>query len=157
EPGTPSALHLLASALPTNRLGLATWLTGDANPLLARVAVNRWWAEIFGRGIVPTLGDFGAKGEPPTHPQLLDYLAIELRQAGWSMNRILRQTVPSRAYQQSSRVPAEKLAADPDNIYLSRAPRFRMPAEMLRDNALSVSGLLAEKMYGAPVFPPQPP
>ena len=96
----------------------------------------------------------GAKGEPPTHSQLLDHLAVELRQGGWSMKHTLRQIVTSQTYQQSSRVAADKLAADPDNLYLSRAPRYRMPAEMLRDNALSVSGLLADKMFGPPVFPP---
>ena len=155
-PGTPAILHPLDPKLPPNRLGLAQWLTDDKNPLLARVAVNRWWARIFGRGIVSTPEDFGTRGEPPTHPQLLDYLAVELRDNHYSMKHVLRLIVTSNTYQQSSRITPEKLSADPNNALLSRGPRFRMPAEMIRDNALAAAGLLSDEMFGPPVFPPQP-
>ena len=130
---------------------------GGKNPLFARVAVNRWWAEIFGRGIVATADDFGTQGERPTHPELLDWLAVELQENGWSMKHIIRLMVTSAAYRQSARVTPDLLRADPDNLLLSRGPRFRMPAEMIRDNALAVSGLLSGKMFGPPTFPIQPP
>jgi hypothetical protein len=157
ESGTPAALPGISGAHPHNRLELARWLTSEENPLFARVAVNRWWAEIFGRGIVATADDFGAQGERPTHPELLDWLAVELRENGWSMKQIVRLMVTSAAYRQSARVTPEGLRADPDNVLLSRGPRFRMPAEMIRDNALAISGLLSSKMFGPPVFPLQPP
>ena len=157
EPGTPAVLPALDATQAHNRLDLARWITSEKNPLFARVAVNRWWAEIFGRGIVATADDFGTQGERPTHGELLDWLAVELRENGWSMKHMVRLMVTSAAYRQSARVTAERLRADPDNALLSRGPRFRMPAEMIRDNALAVAGLLSGKMFGPPAFPLQPP
>jgi hypothetical protein len=156
-PRTPTALHPLDPKLPANRLGLARWLVGKDNPLVARVTVNRWWAELFGRGIVATLEDFGTQCEPPTHPALLDWLAVEFMDTGWDMKRMLRLMVTSAAYRQDSRITAELLDKDPENKLYGRAPRFRMDAERIRDNALAVSGLLSTKMYGRPVMPYQPP
>ncbi len=139
-----------------NRLGFAKWLVSDENPLLARVTVNRWWTQIFGRGIVTTPEDFGTQGEPPTHPQLLDWLADELRSSNWSMKHILKQIVLSSTFRQSADLTPELLETDPDNALYARGPRFRMQAEVIRDNALAISGLLSEKMGGAPVMPFQP-
>jgi hypothetical protein len=156
EAATPSILHSLPDGLPRNRLGLAQWLASPENPLVARVAVNRWWSEMFGRGIVATLEDFGTQGERPTHPQLLDWLAVEFVESGWSMKHVLRLMATSATYQQSSRVTPEALERDSLNLLLARASRFRLPAETIRDNALTASGLLAEKMAGPPVYPPQP-
>jgi len=154
RPGTLAALG--GSPAGRNRLALASWVTDAENPLTARVAVNRWWAELFGRGLVGTLEDFGAQGEPPTHPQLLDWLAVNLRDGGWSMKRSVRTMVLSRTYRQSARVTPKMLRQDPDNKLLARGPRQRLAAEAVRDNALAVAGLLSDKMYGPPVFPPQP-
>ena len=156
EPATPSILHPLLDDVPRNRLGLAQWLVSPDNPLVARVAVNRWWSEMFGRGIVASLEDFGTQGERPTHPQLLDWLAVEFVESGWSMKHVLRLMATSATYQQSSRVTPEALERDSKNLLLARASRFRLPAETIRDNALTASGLLAEKMAGPPVYPPQP-
>ena len=117
------------------------------------MAVNRWWGEIFGRGIVATVDDFGNQGDRPSHPALLDWLAVELQENGWSMKHIVRLIVTSSAYRQSARSTPESLKVDPDNILLSRGPRFRMPAEMIRDNALAVAGLPgSEKMFGSAGF-----
>ncbi|MDF1812039.1 MAG: PSD1 and planctomycete cytochrome C domain-containing protein [Verrucomicrobiales bacterium] len=152
--GTPEIFPDMPEDLPRNRLGLAQWLVSRDNPLVARVAVNRWWAEIFGRGIVATLEDFGTQSEPPTHPQLLDWLAVEFMESGWDMKHVLKKIVLSETYQQESR--GNDTEIDPANHYLSRAPRFRLDAERIRDNALSVSGLLSTTMYGRPVMPYQP-
>ena len=154
--GTPAILHSWDKSLPNNRLGLARWLTSPENPLVARVTVNRWWAQFMGRGIVATEEDFGSQSEPPTHPELLDWLATEFVDSGWSMKHVHRTIVLSRTYQQSSRLTAPQLEEDPDNKYYGRGPRFRMTAEMIRDNALQISGLLSTKMHGPPIFPPQP-
>jgi hypothetical protein len=156
EPGTPRVLHAMDEGLPQDRLGLAQWLVDRDNPLTARVIVNRWWAEIFGRGIVATLEDFGTQGEPPTHRELLDWLACELMDSGWSMKHVHRLIVTSNMYRQSPKLTPELLRRDPYNLLLARAPRYRLPAETLRDNALGVSGLVAHKLGGPPVFPPQP-
>jgi hypothetical protein len=127
------------------------------NPLTARVTVNRWWAELFGNGIVATLEDFGTQSEPPTHPALLDWLAVEFMESGWDMKHVLKTIVLSQAYRQSSRLTPALAEKDPRNLLLARAPRFRMDAERIRDNALAISGLLSSRMYGEPVMPYQPP
>ena len=144
-----------AGGLP-NRLSLAKWLVDSANPLTARVAANRLWESIFGIGLVRTSEEFGAQGELPSHPELLDWLAIELVQSHWDLKHLLKLMVTSAAYRQSSRVTLELAARDPDNRLLARGPRFRLSAEMIRDQAMLVSGLLSPKMYGAPVKPAQP-
>ena len=154
---TPTRLPKLGEDASGNRLDLARWLVRTDNPLTARVAVNRWWAEIFGNGIVATLEDFGTQSEPPSHPELLDWLAVELIESGWNMKHILKAIVLSNAYRQSSRITSVHTEKDPRNLLLGRAPRFRMDAERLRDNALAVSGLLSTRMYGPPVMPYQPP
>lgn len=156
EARTPKSLHELDSKLPQNRLGFAKWLMSEENPLVARVTVNRWWAEIMGQGIVATIEDFGAQSEPPTHPEVLDFLAVEFMESGWDMRHVLRLIVDSATYRQSSRWTQQLLDADPKNVLYARAPRFRMNAEMIRDNALVVSGLLSTKMEGAPIMPYQP-
>ncbi len=157
EADVPSALHPLPKDAPRNRIALARWLVSPDNPLVARVTVNRWWEEIFGRGIVQTSEDFGTQGERPSHPELLDWMAAEFMESGWSMKAMIKLIVTSATYQQSSRVTAELLARDFNNALLARGPRFRLPAESIRDNALQIAGLLSTKMYGPPVYPPQPP
>jgi uncharacterized protein DUF1553/uncharacterized protein DUF1549/cytochrome c len=142
-------------AMP-NRLGLAEWLVSNDNPLTARVTVNHFWEALFGRGIVETAEDFGSQGELPSHPELLDWLATEFEQNGWSMKRIQRLMVTSATYRQSSHVTPDLLARDPYNKLYARGPRFRVEAEMVHDIALSASGLLSSKMYGPSVFPYQP-
>src|SRR5262249_47050611 len=155
-----------------NRLGLAGWLVDADNPLTARVAVNRWWAEFFGHGLVATLEDFGTQSDAPTHPDLLDWLAVEFMRptaksqsrdrepalftSAWSMKYIHRLIVTSATYRQSARVSAELVKRDPENKLYARGPRVRLDAETIRDNALAVSGLLSRKMGGPPVMPPQP-
>jgi mono/diheme cytochrome c family protein len=160
ESGIPAACGLATdpSKPPAamTRLDLARWLVGPDNPLAARVTVNRWWAELFGRGFVATPEDFGLRGEPPTHPELLDWLACELVDNGWSMKRLLRTIVMSETYRQSSRLTPDLLARDPDNKLLARGPRFRLDAEAVRDNILATAGLLSRTPYGPPVKPPQP-
>ncbi len=153
---TPSELHNFKKNWPRNRLGLARWLVDADNPLVARVTVNRWWAEIMGRGLVATQEDFGSQATAPSHPALLDWLAVEFIQRGWSMKHIHKLIVMSATYRQSSRVPPALLAADSPNKFYARAPRLRMSAEMVRDNALAISGLLSTKMHGPPIYPPQP-
>jgi len=155
EPGTPEVLHTLPEG-PKNRLTLAHWLVSPENPLVARVAVNRLWAELFGQGIVTTVEDFGIKGEPPTHPDLLDWLAVRFVEDGWSVKKLLRAIVLSATYQQSSHVSDELLEMDDRNRMLARGPRLRMDAEMIRDNALSIAGLLDLTQYGQPIRPYQP-
>ncbi len=155
--GTPEVLPRDESIEPTgDRLELARWLTSPANPLLARVTVNRWWSELFGTGIVSTPEDFGTQAEEPVHPELLDWLARELIDSGWSMKHVLKQIVMSSTFRQSARATPELLAVDPDNRLLSRGPRFRLPGELVRDNALAISGLLSDQMSGPPVMPYQP-
>ena len=154
--GVPAAFHSLPEGAPANRLDLARWITSDENPLTARVTVNRLWARLFGNGIVTTEEDFGTQGEPPTHPQLLDWLATEFVRSGWDVKAILTTMVTSSTYRQTSNVTPDRLEADPDNTLLSRGPRFRLSAEMLRDQALAASGLLSAKIGGPPVMPWQP-
>lgn len=156
DPGLPRALPISVGELPGNRLGLARWLVDPANPLTARVTVNRWWAELFGRGLVSTVEDFGIHGDRPTHPALLDWLAVELVENGWSMKRLLRQIVLSAVYSQSSAATPATREADPDGRWHSRAPRLRLPAEMVRDNALAIAGVLTADVGGPPSYPPQP-
>ncbi|HEY7923516.1 MAG TPA: PSD1 and planctomycete cytochrome C domain-containing protein [Vicinamibacteria bacterium] len=152
----PSALGALAEELPPNRLGLARWLASDRNPLTARVTVNRLWEALFGRGLVRTLEDFGSQGERPSHPELLDWLAVEFMEKGWSQKQMLRTIVSSASYRQSSDVSPALLERDPDNRLLARGARYRVEAEMVRDIALAASGLLAEKLGGPSVYPQQP-
>jgi hypothetical protein len=141
---------------PRNRLDFARWLVSKENPLTARVTVNRAWASFFGQGLVRTLQDFGYQGESPSHPELLDYLSLQLIDSNWSMKKLHRTIVLSATYRQESTVTADRLAKDPSNRFLSRGPKFRVDAEILRDSALLAAGLLSESMYGASVFPPQP-
>jgi hypothetical protein len=159
-PAVPAVLHSY-SAEKGDRLALARWLVDRRNPLVARVNVNRWWAEIFGHGIVETVEDFGIKGQPPTHPELLDWLAVEFMtpaggQRGWSMKRLLREIVASATYRQSSKLTPALLERDDQNKLYARGPRLRMDAEMIRDNALAIAGLLSKKQFGPPVRPYQP-
>ena len=154
--GVPSVLYLLPESQLPNRLGLAYWLVDEDNPLTARVSVNRYWEAFFGHGIVETCEDFGTQGERPAHPELLDWLATEFMRRGWSMKAIKRLIVTSSTYRQSSRVTPELVERDPYNRLLARGPRFRIEAEMVRDNALATSGLLSTKIGGPSVFPYQP-
>jgi hypothetical protein len=157
-PGVPQALAPWPEGEPTNRLGFARWLFAPNNPLTARVAANRLWRQCFGEGLVRTLNDFGTQGEPPSHPELLDYLAAELRASGWNVKRLLRLMVTSRTYRQDSRfVRRDGEVLDPENRWLSRGPRFRLPMEMIRDQALAASGLLVPRLGGPSVKPYQPP
>jgi hypothetical protein len=155
-PGAIEAVAPFATDLPRNRLGLARWIASTDNPLTARVAVNRAWQALFGQGIVRTLGDFGYQGEPPTHPELLDWLAVEFVRRGWSQKQLHRLIVTSATYRQSSRVDAERLRADPDDRLLSRGPRLRLEAEVLRDAVLRGCGLLSLRAGGPGTYPPQP-
>jgi len=152
----PAVFPPLPKDAPTNRLTLARWLVDENNPLTARVIANRFWEQIFGTGIVRTVEDFGTQGDPPTHPELLDWLATELVARHWDAKQFLKLLVTSATYCQSSAVRPPLLARDPDNLLLARGPRFRASAEVVRDQALAVSGLLSTKMYGPPVHPPQP-
>ncbi len=156
QPGTPDVLHPLDTDLPPNRLGLARWLVHPDNPLTARVTVNRFWAEIFGQGIVTTPEDFGMQSAPPTHPELLDWLALEFVRQDWSMKQIIKTMVMSSTYRQTTAVPPEQMEKDPANQWLARGPRFRLSAELIRDNLLAISGKLSDKIGGPPVYPPQP-
>jgi hypothetical protein len=153
----PGVLPPLPEDVMPNRLGLARWLVSKDNPLTARVAVNRIWEQYFGRGIVETSEDFGSQGQKPSHPELLDWLATELMDRGWSTKAIHRLIATSTAYRQSSSVTPELLAKDPYNRLLARGPRFRVEAEMMRDTVLAASGLLSGKVGGPSVYPPQPP
>ena len=155
-PGLPAALHQLRPGTKLDRLGLATWIVDPNNPLTARVAVNRLWQEVFGVGIVETAEEFGMQGDPPSHPELLDWLSTEYVRLGWDTKKLLRLIVTSATYRQSSRMSAELARRDPANRLLARGPRVRLPAEGLRDQALAVSGLLSPKMFGPPVHPFQP-
>ncbi len=153
---TPDALPPMAGDLPRNRLGLAKWLLAEDNPLTTRVTVNRFWLELFGRGLVNTPGDFGLTGQMPSHPELLDWLAVEFREKGWDIKAFYRMLVTSAAYRQAAVIDAVRLEKDPSNLLLSRGPRFRMDGEMIRDHALAVSGLLSPKLGGPSVKPYQP-
>jgi hypothetical protein len=146
----------MAPGLPMNRLGLAQWLVDPRNPLPARVAVNHFWQEYFGTGIVKTSEDFGSQGEQPSNPLLLDWLATEFVRTGWNVKAMQRLIVTSATYRQSSRVTPELAERDPENRLLARGPRFRLPAELIRDNALGISGLLDTRIGGASVYPYQP-
>src|SRR5205823_5275714 len=156
DPGTPAVLPPMPADLPRNRLGLARWLVSGRHPLTARVLVNRIWQQYFGLGLVRTAEDFGARGEPPTHPELLDYLATELVDGGWDLKKFHKRIVLSATYRQASAASREKFDRDPENRLLARGPRLRLTAEMVRDNALAVSGLLFEKVGGESVKPVQP-
>jgi hypothetical protein len=156
QPGTPETLPAIASDAPPTRLGLAQWLSSRENPLTARVQVNRAWSQFFGRGIVASEEDFGTQAEAPSHRELLDWLAVEFRDRGQTMKLVHRRIVESATYRQSSAYRRDLVSKDPNNVLLARSPRFRLPAELIRDNALAVSGRVAPKMFGPPVFPPQP-
>lgn len=157
SPGVPSALNAMPENFPMNRLGLAKWLMREDNPLTARTMVNRYWEQLFGTGIVESLEDFGTEGDPPVNQPLLDWMAIRfMHDYGWSMKRMLKEMVMSAAYRQDSKVTPELLEADPRNRLLARGPRVRLSAEQIRDQALAVSGLLSDKMYGPGVMPYQP-
>ncbi len=159
EPGVPAVLPPLEGVSPGNRpdrMDLARWLVDRRNPMTARVAVNRIWQAYFGRGLVETDNDFGTQGSPPSHPELLDWLACELIDRGWSLKAIHRLIVESATYRQASRVRAEGAAVDPDNRLLWRQTRLRLDAELIRDAALASSGLLTRSVGGPGVFPPQP-
>ena len=160
----PTQLGAAVPQSPANRLGLAQWLVSPSHPLTARVAVNRWWQMLFGTGLVKTTEDFGSQGEPPSHPELLDWLASDLRAPSgddraplaWSVKRWIRDVVTSSTYRQSSRITPSARQIDPENRWLARGPRFRLPAEMIRDQALAASGLLVERIGGPSVKPYQP-
>ncbi len=175
ESGTPQIFPPMPSDSPKSRLGLAQWLTANDNPLTARVQVNRAWAQFFGRGIVASEEDFGTQADSPSHPEVLDWLALEFIGAhrnsteytvqstqyqrgdsAWSTKRVHRSIVTSATYRQSSAFRRDLASKDPNNVLLARAPRLRLPAELIRDNALAVSGQIATKLYGPPVYPPQP-
>jgi mono/diheme cytochrome c family protein len=153
---TPEVLPPMSEELPRNRLGLAKWLVSPQHPLTARVTVNRFWQEIFGTGLVRTTGDFGVSGELPSHPELLDWLAVDFEESGWDVKRFFKQIVMSATYRQSAIATPETLQKDPQNRLLARGPRFRMDAEMIRDYALAASGLLVNKIGGPSVKPYQP-
>lgn len=157
EPSAPAAVMPFAADFPRNRLGLARWATDPNNPLVARVAVNRFWAMCFGSGIVPTQENFGLQGDPPSHPELLDTLAREFIDSGWDVKRLLKRMVTSATFRQASSSTAEKAEKDPRNILLARGPSFRLSAEAIRDQALAASGLLVRKVGGPSVKPWQPP
>jgi hypothetical protein len=159
DPVTPHALRQVFAwneALPQNRLGLAQWLFDPANPLTARVFVNRLWQQQFGRGLVETAEDFGSQGAIPSHPELLDWLAVSFRQSGWDIKRMQKAIVMSATYRQDSRVSDALLKKDPRNLLLARFSRVRMPAELVRDNALAASGLLVRRIGGPSAYPYQP-
>lgn len=156
EANSPGFLPPLPEGAPRNRLGLAKWLVDPSNPLTSRVTVNRFWQELFGTGLVKSSEDFGIMGDPPTHPELLDWLAIEFRESGWDVKKLFKLMVTSAAYRQSATVTPQKIEKDRDNRLLSRGPRYRMDAEMLRDYALAASGTLSSKMGGPSTKPYQP-
>jgi hypothetical protein len=156
EPATPVSILPFDNSYPKNRLGLAKWLFDPKHPLTARVYVNLLWQEFFGRGLVKTSGDFGMQGDLPSHPALLDWLAVDFREHNWDIKRLVKLMVTTATYRQSAIVSKEKLAKDPENIYLSRGPRYRIHAEFIRDLVLSSSGLLNSEIGGPSVKPYQP-
>ena len=157
KPGVPAFLPSMPEGAPANRLGLAQWLTRPDHPLTSRVAVNRYWSLLFGKGIVKSVSDFGTQGAWPTHPELLDWLATDFVKNGWNIKRTFKQIVMSATYRQSSKLNRELYTKDPENLLLARGPRFRLQGEFVRDNALAVSGLLVDKAGGPGVKPYQPP
>ncbi len=156
QPATPGVLPAMDPDLPRNRLGLARWLVADDNPLTSRVMVNRFWQEVFGTGLVRTSEDFGSQGEAPTHPELLDWLAVEFRDSGWDVKHLFRLMLESATYRQSAQATGEKIKKDPGNGLFSRGPRFRMDGEMVRDYVLAASGLLERRIGGPSVKTYQP-
>lgn len=156
HPNTPTVLPPMTQSMPRNRLGLAMWIVDPSNPLTARVTVNRFWQEIFGTGLVRTVEDFGSQGEAPSHPELLDWLAVDFRDSHWDVKRLFKRMVTSAAYRQSAETTPEKIAKDPQNRLLAHGPRFRMDAEMVRDYALFASGLLRPGVGGPSAKPYQP-
>jgi hypothetical protein len=154
--GTPAVFHAFPENEPKNRLGLARWLVHPENPLTARIVANRHWEQLFGQGLMSTSEDWGVRGEMPSHPELLDWLATELVRLNWDLKKFVRLIVTSAVYRQSSQVTPELIARDPSNRLLARGPRFRLSAEAVRDQALAVGGLLSRKMFGPSVYPPQP-
>ncbi|MEK6238783.1 MAG: DUF1553 domain-containing protein, partial [Planctomycetales bacterium] len=156
SPGTPKIFPALPKGAPNNRLGFGRWLVDRDNPLTARVTVNRFWQAVFGVGIVGTTEDFGAQGERPSHPGLLDWLAVEFMDSGWDVKALHKTIAMSATYRQSSNVTAELVRRDPGNRLLSRGPRLRLPAQTVRDQALAVSGLLVDHVGGPSVKPYQP-
>lgn len=157
EPKVPETLNPFPKNAPNNRLGFAQWLVAKDNPLTARTVVNRVWAQIFGRGLVEPLGDMGTQSIPPIHRELLDYLALDLmHEKNWSIKSLIKDMVLSSTYKQSSSLKSKDAQKDPENYYLARGPRFRLSAEQIRDQALTVSGLLSNKMFGPSVMPYQP-
>ncbi|MGZ8901741.1 MAG: DUF1553 domain-containing protein, partial [Limisphaerales bacterium] len=156
QEGVPSVFVTSEESMPRDRLALAKWLVSEENPLTARVVVNRFWEQIFGIGLVRTSEEFGAQGELPSHPDLLDWLATEFMAQKWDTKKFLKLLITSAAYRQSSKVTPELVERDPENRLLARGPRFRMSAETIRDQALFVGGLLSPKMFGPSVKPPQP-
>ncbi len=154
---TPESIMKFSERYPKNRMGLALWLTEKNNPLVARVYVNRMWAMLFGQGIVKTIEDFGAQGALPTHPELLDWLAVDFMDHGWDIKYLMKKIVTSATYRQTSAITPEMKKIDPENIYLTRGPRFRLEAEEIRDYILTTSGLLNNEIGGPSVKPYQPP
>lgn len=157
QPAVPAVLGKIPDDQPNNRLGLARWLVSRDNPLTARVVVNRHWQRLFGTGIVKTSENFGIQGEAPSHPRLLDWLATDFMDSGWDVKRLLRQIVTSSTYRQASSASRQAIAADPENRWLARGPRNRLPAQVIRDQALAASGLLVNTIGGEPVKPYMPP
>ncbi len=156
QASTPKSVLGFSEKYPKNRLGLTQWLFDKQNPLTSRVFVNQVWQEYFGRGLVKTSGDFGMQGELPSHPELLDWLAVDFMNHGWDIKRLVKQIVLSATYRQSAVIDSDKFSVDPDNIFLARAPRYRIPAEHVRDVVLSSSGLLVPTIGGPSVKPYQP-
>ena len=156
EPGIPAVFAVSLTEMPQDRLSVAEWLVSRNNPLTARVIVNRLWESVFGLGLVRTSEEFGAQGDLPSHPELLDWLAVEFMDSGWNIKHMLKLIVTSATYCQSSKVTPPQLAIDPDNQWLARGPRVRLSAEAIRDQALFASGLISDKMFGPSVNPPQP-
>ena len=156
QPGIPDFLPSLSRAGKTDRLALAQWLVSPEQPLTARVTVNRYWQLMFGRGLVTTPDDFGLQGAQPSHPEMLDWLAVEFRESGWDVQALLRGIVLSRTYRQTAEVAANVIGQDPENIWLARGPRGRLDSRLLRDQALAISGLLTTELGGPPVAPYQP-
>jgi hypothetical protein len=156
-PSTPEAILAYPDDAPQNRLGLANWLFSPDHPLTARVAVNRYWQMIFGQGIVATPEDFGSQGGLPSHPELLDWLAVSFRESGWDLKALIKQLVMSATYRQAADVNEEEIRNDPNNELLARGPQVRLSAEMIRDQALAISGLFVDKIGGPSIKPYQPP